>query len=355
MELPFSRSAGSSGLSSVASVNNNNINNNNNITNNDKQLPFTKAQARNIWASGLFKPLRLLVFFLASLFIRLFGCTNKLSVERHNVFIEGLPPRLNGLKICQLSDIHVDVKSTPVRIQTTLLRAALQQIAEEKPDLVCLTGDFVQKQPEAITALVPLLSSLRSGNRCVVGVLGNHDHKHNRYSDQEAPRQICRALEQGGISMLVNQKIYPFGPGFAVVGVDDLWSPQFRPEAIEWSNEPTLLLAHNPDTAVSVRQHRVDLQLSGHTHGGQIALPLLGPVIALIKRVHDLLPGRLQGLVPGRRHFHVVKNWNWASGWGRCERTNGGINLIYTNRGLASHPPGRFWCAPELTVFTLHG
>jgi len=98
------------------------------------------------------------------------------------------------------------------------------------------------------------------------------------------------------------------------------------------------------------------LQVSGHTHGGQICIPSYGPLIPIIAKFVLLLPVSIRNYFPGTKHlFGVVKNWKWASGLSLIDRipSSKGINHLYTNRGLATHPPLRLFCDQEITVFTL--
>jgi uncharacterized protein len=138
-----------------------------------------------------------------------------------------------------------------------------------------------------------------------------------------------------------------------VVGLPDFWSKEFDPRSVLETIEPTiprLLLSHNPDSAEVLKQWRVDLQLSGHTHGGQIVLPGIGNLAAIAAQQYDHIPTPIQKAFPVLKACQrVVKNWNWAQGLHRV-----GDNLLYVNRGLGSYPPGRLFCPPEITLITLN-
>ncbi len=112
---------------------------------------------------------------------------------------------------------------------------------------------------------------------------------------------------------------------------------------------PRIILSHNPDTAEILKQWRVDLQLSGHTHGGQIVLPKIGVVPSLLPPIRRRIPKFLRRWVPYISNCQsVYKNWNWVSGLYQV-----GDNYLYINRGLGTYLPGRWNCPPEVTVITL--
>ena len=110
-----------------------------------------------------------------------------------------------------------------------------------------------------------------------------------------------------------------------------------------------MFLSHNPDTAKVLQKWRVDLQLSGHTHGGQIRLPFLGPLPQFQKPIRRLIPKFLRPVVPFMAECHkIVECWEWSQGLHQV-----GNNYLYVNRGLGTYFPGRLFCPPEVTVITL--
>lgn len=240
-----------------------------------------------------------------------------LQIEQVQVPIKGLKPALEGLKIVQMSDLHLhpyvtlDFVQEAVRLAQTL-----------KPDVVALTGDYVLESEEAIFELAPALAQLnpRYG---IFATLGNHDHWTNATTVREG-------LVRAGIEVLHNQAL-TFGAGFTLAGVDDIWSgqPDLKTALSEVPlDSPTVLLAHEPDFAdVSARDGRVALQLSGHTHGGQVRLPGVGALI---------LP-------------HLGKKYD--IGLHQVDQT-----WVYTSRGVGLiGPPIRLNCPPEITEITLVG
>lgn len=265
-----------------------------------------------------------------------------LSVDAHTIPIKDLPTRLSGIVIVQLSDFHFD----GLRLSDQLLAQTIAKVEDIKPDLITLTGDFVTKAPEPIHELVRRLKALPS-RYGIIAVLGNHD-----ISVPGAKAIITQALERGNISVLWNAIATPFGEDFPVVGFADLWSRKFDTSILDQipPTTPRLVLSHNPDTAEPLSKYRVDLQLSGHTHGGQVYLPGLGPAPQVWERIRHWVPRIIRNRVPflSDRCFNVALNWQWCRGLHRVEN-----NWLYVNRGLGTYFPGRFMCSPELTVITL--
>lgn len=265
-----------------------------------------------------------------------------LSVETLTFAIAGLPKRLQGTTVVQLSDFHYDSWF----LSDELLQQAIEATNRAQPDLVVLTGDYVTVSPQPIERLAHHLRRLQSRTG-VYAVLGNHD-----LEMPDSKRKISDTLMNAGIQVLWNQVAYPLGADLAIVGLADLWSAEFAPAAVFETLDPTiprLVLSHNPDSAVQLQQWRVDLQLSGHTHGGQIAIPGLGAIPSWIHASRDRIPEALWQWIPflDAKWPKVVQNWQWAQGLHAV-----GKNWLYVNRGLGTLPPGRWYCPPEVTVFS---
>lgn len=258
---------------------------------------------------------------------------DRLVVRRETIPIPGLPQALDGLKIGHLSDPH----RCPF-VPRTRVERAVALLSAEKPDLVALTGDFVSHWPDYANeypeVLAPLQAPLGS-----FACLGNHDH----YTD---PDIVAAALQDAGVSVLRNQHqiVKVNGTQMCIVGIDDIGTSGISMHRAEpaddlpaaLANSPTsdiarVLLAHNPDAvmkevfAEETARRPIALTLSGHTHGGQVQLPLIGPPV-IPSRYGQLFSG---GLVQ-------------AAG-----------TQVYVSRGAGSSYPLRFNCQPEVNVLTL--
>jgi predicted MPP superfamily phosphohydrolase len=269
--------------------------------------------------------------------------SGKLSIERLTIHITGLPESLQGTTLVQLSDLHFD----GVRLSETLLAEAIAASNQAQPDLVVLTGDYVTDDPAPIHELARWLQKLQS-RIGTYAVLGNHD-----IHWPQAKAEITAALMESGISVLWNQIAYPVGPELPLVGLADYWSREFNPALVMNQLDPAIpriVLSHNPDSAVRLQPWRVDLQLSGHSHGGQIVIPGLGPFPTWYQTVRRYTPKRVRRWVPYMREdcHKVMRHWEWAQGFHRI-----GANQLYVNRGLGTYYPGRLFCPPEVTIITL--
>ena len=269
--------------------------------------------------------------------------TSSLSVERLAIEIAGLPESLEGTKLVQLSDLHYD----GLRLSEEMLAEAIAISNNAKPDLVVLTGDYITDSTAPMEVLARSLQQLQS-QLGIYAVLGNHDHYRPGFKTT-----VIDALTQVGIHVLWNQIAYPWGTQFPLVGLADFWSREFDPASVFSKipdSVPRLVLSHNPDTAMPLKSWRVDLQLSGHTHGGQIVIPGLGPVVSWIELSKTHVPSFFHPWIPFLRSNsnRVVRHWEWSEGLHSV-----GTNTLYVNRGLGTYAPGRLFCPLEVTIITL--
>ena len=266
-----------------------------------------------------------------------------LSIEYLTLAIAGLPETLKGSTLVQLTDFHYD----GLLLSEQLLTQVIETTNQVRPDLVVLTGDFVTHNPKPIYKLAQRLKGLQS-RAGIYAVLGNHD-----LYFPDSKQEITQALTDVGIKVLWNQVAYPLGTGLALVGLADFWSSEFAPAPVMNQlddNIPRIVLSHNPDSAEMLQQWRIDLQLSGHTHGGQVVIPGLGSVPTWVHASRERIPKFLWPWIPflEAKWPRVVKHWEWAQGLHQV-----GSNNLYVNRGLGTFPPGRWNCPPEVTVITL--
>jgi predicted MPP superfamily phosphohydrolase len=246
---------------------------------------------------------------------------NWLDVVKVKLTLPNLPEEFDGYRVAQISDIHAGKWMPGVR-----LARVVDRVNNQQPDLIAVTGDFVtQTYVAAPVDIVPALKQLRAKDG-VVAVLGNHD-----YWGDLGPHLIRRVIRESGMVDLNNnvRTLERDGKLFHVAGVDSYRAKAGRLDQVisKLSHKgAAMLLAHEPDYAdVSARTRRFDLQISGHSHGGQVVIPFAGP----------------PHLPPLGRKYHT----------GRYQV--GGM-IQYTNRGLGMVGlPVRFWCRPEITVFTL--
>ena len=250
-----------------------------------------------------------------------------LRTVEQEVRVRGLDPAFQGYSIGQLSDLHVGAG-----VPLPYLRGAVQRLNAAAPDVIAVTGDIVHEGgsvEEARTA-AGVLAGLRAPDG-VYAVLGNHDlgvfSRHER--EQPGTRaQIVDALHAVGIRVLENEeKILSRGTArLRLIGLDDYWAGRHDPDAVGQPSPgaPRVVLCHNPDAAPHLAERDVDLLLSGHTHGGQVSIPFLGPPI---------LP---------------VENREYVAGLYRLGETD-----LYVNRGVGWLRRVRLFVRPEVTLLRL--
>jgi len=246
------------------------------------------------------------------------------NVETVRLKLPRLARSFSGLRVAQISDIHMGGWMNAAR-----LRQVSDLVLAQNPELLFITGDFLIGRnalaisQEEVQSLILELSRL-STSFPTFAVLGNHDY----WTDVEMVRHI---LASSGITELTNAvcTLKRGQHSLHVCGVDDIWegAPRLDEVTAQLSdNGAAILLAHEPDFAdTSAATGRFDLQLSGHTHGGQVVLPFLGaPILPYLGR-------------------------KYGSGLYKI-----GEMLQYTNRGVGmARLPIRINCPPEITLFVL--
>ena len=249
---------------------------------------------------------------------------NWIQIENVDLKLPRLSPVFSGIRIAQISDIHMGGWMNAKRLQRVV-----DLVIEQQPDLLFLTGDFLvghifdgsseEHLQDLVNILSPVAKSIPS-----FGILGNHDY----WTNAGAVREMLRS---SSIVDLTNS-VFTISRGIDnlhLCGVDDIWEGNIRLEEVIDrlpDHSSAILLAHEPDFAdVSAATGRFDLQVSGHSHGGQVVVPFYGPLI---------LPYLGQ-----KYHTGLYQVGNMI----QC--TSRGVGMI--------DPPGRFNCPPEINVFSL--
>jgi predicted MPP superfamily phosphohydrolase len=250
---------------------------------------------------------------------------DRLVVNEASIQIPGWPKSFERLRVIAISDLHAGAP----HMKGDKLRQVVSAVNQQNPDLVVLLGDFVIQdvvggefmEPEAIAGeLKPLRARLG-----VYAVLGNHDW----WLDGE---RVRRALDAVGIKVLENDvaEIKQEGDSLWLVGLADLWTrkPDIEGTLQKVTNDgAVIVLTHNPDIFPQIPS-RVSLTLAGHTHGGQVNIPLIGRPVVPSKFKQRYAAGHVQ---EGTRHLFVTQGI--------------GTSII----------PVRFRVPPEISIIELKG
>jgi predicted MPP superfamily phosphohydrolase len=243
--------------------------------------------------------------------------TQQLQLRRATVPLRQIGSSLDGLKIVLMSDFHLYPNT-----QIELIERAVAMANELRPDLIALAGDYVLGTADSIFELAPVLGGLNA-RYGVFSILGNHDH-------WKGETIVRTGLEDSGLTVLQNQGLtLTIGRDLLfLAGIDDGWAG--RQDLLKGlenhpNDLPTLLLMHEPDFADAFSADgRISLQLSGHSHGGQVRFPFIGsPFLPPYGRKYD------KGL------YRIQDMW------------------LYTTCGSGVTAPVRFNCPPEVTEITL--
>ena len=239
--------------------------------------------------------------------------------NHYRIPVPNLPESFVGLRIVHLTDLHYGCL-----VSRNFIKRVVRQANEIGGELIVCTGDYVRghNTTEELDTVWPLLSELNA-HKGVCAVLGNHDHWANT-------ERSLHWLKETGFDLRRKKKaLAKNGERLWIAGAGDLWEDHLRLDDILWDipeEECRIVLAHNPDTADSSFTSRVDLMISGHTHGGQVVLPFIGAPI---------LP---------------VVNKTYSSG---LKQSPNGTN-VFISRGLGwAIAPVRFNCFPEIAVLEL--
>jgi predicted MPP superfamily phosphohydrolase len=240
--------------------------------------------------------------------------------NRYRLRVPNLPAAFAGLTIVQLTDLHYGVL-----VPLAFLKGLIDRVNALQKDMIVCTGDYVheRKSTRQVDRIWPLLATL-SAPLGVHSVLGNHDHwastersLHWLAETGQGLRRQVRPIERGG------ERLW-------LVGAGDLWEDHVDLDALLKdvpADECRIVLAHNPDTADTPHRARVDLMLSGHTHGGQVDIPFLGtPIVPTQNKAYN----------------HGLKRSPLGE-------------LVFICRGVGwAVLPVRFNCFPEVAIIEVH-
>jgi predicted MPP superfamily phosphohydrolase len=227
------------------------------------------------------------------------------------------------LRVLHLSDFHASWCVSWEKIYEAVRHGMAQ-----KPDIVVLTGDYVTSSTDDISGYADALSPLRDFPHCYA-CLGNHDGK---YLPQDSrARQIETEMGKSGVRFLVNRHVVVEVSGqlLRIAGLGDIWRHEAKPWEcllpIGSDGPPTLLLSHNPDSKLDVKDYAWDVMFSGHTHGGQFRVPLINWA--------PILPVNDRSMVEG------VYGWKGRK--------------IHITRGVGCLHGIRLFCPPEISIVDL--
>jgi len=238
------------------------------------------------------------------------------EISKQRVWLSGLPATFRGFRIVQVSDIHLGMF-----LSLESFQQAIEKINALDPDIVAVTGDYVTYSRAYIRPVARALGRLKARHG-VFAVLGNHDFRVD-------PDEVADALTRQGIEVLRNRSIViDRGETLHLAGVDDWGYGADLDKALRDvpSGSAAVLLAHNPRIIRAAAARGIGLVLSGHTHGGQVNLPVFGSIYGNARKP---------------KRFHA--------GLDRLHRTQ-----IYVTRGLGTVVlPFRYRCPAEITQIEL--
>jgi hypothetical protein len=246
-----------------------------------------------------------------------------LDVGRHDVATgSGGPP----LKLLHISDLHASWC-----VSLKYIQEAIDLGISLKPDLICVTGDFITTTYNDFQSYQPILARLPAAAPTFAS-LGNHDgglwaRSHHGYKDTAHVRELIRL---SGLELLHNctKTFVVAGRKVALTGLGDCYSAEADPHQAFRSPAPAgalrVVMSHNPDTKVMLQKYSWDVMLSGHTHGGQIWLPIIGAPFAPVED----------------KNF-IAGLYRWDNRW------------IHITKGVGNVHGLRFNCRPEVSLLTI--
>jgi predicted MPP superfamily phosphohydrolase len=230
------------------------------------------------------------------------------------------------IRVLHLSDFH----ASPV-VSLEYISRAIDLGLAQKPDLICLTGDFVTSKYDKFAEYTEILKKIGKAAPAFA-CMGNHDGGKwvsRRGHGYTSWARVAEMLKSAGVDLLHNERraLEVNGRELQLVGLGDLWADEMNPGKAFAGARPetrTILLSHNPDSKALNASFPWDLMLSGHTHGGQLYLPIIGAPFAPVRDKHYVA-----GLKP------------WRDRW------------IHVTKGVGNLHGMRFNCRPEVSLLRL--
>ena len=297
-----------------------------------KSRPFERIILQNHTLGEIFK---FAALFGAYAFIwPRFVAPYRWRLVQYEMRMKSLGAEFDGYRLLQLADLHTGA------VRQSYLKDVVRKTIAEKPDLIVLTGDLIDYQPAALEKLEELLQMLHAPDG-VVAIFGNHDyheyswrHVGPRSRHRSIHKRLRALLARCGIKLLCNQSLtlQRGNSQLRIVGIDELWAGLADPQAAfdgVVADEPCICLQHNPDGAMLFRNFPWQWMLCGHTHGGQVDLPVLGSM------------------------FVPMENRRFLRGLFEFSDNGAVSKRMYVSTGVGHATPVRLRVAPEAVLFTL--
>lgn len=263
-----------------------------------------------------------------------FIAPHRLKIRRDKMRFRDLPPAFEGYKILHISDLHLGAT------RLSFIRQAIAAGVAEKPDLILISGDLIEYRRAGLADLAAILPLLRAPDG-VLTIFGNHDyhefswrHVGERSVHRAIHKRLVRLVQSSHVTLLRNESriIRRGAAALQIVGLDEMWVGHMDPAKAFGAVDPTLptiVLQHNPDGYPALENYPWEWMLCGHSHGGQIDVPILGPL------------------------YVPMVNRQWLRGLFQFTAGTGPPRTMYVSTGVGYSVPARLRVPPEIALFTL--